>query len=221
MKFGREREQTHKAAPLPEQAALVSLVTPHGERIPARVLERDQGAVLVAIMVPLDSLGGVALESLMLEFVGPQGRVRLGGTIGVVSPAEPDVLRIADPRSVEVLQQREFVRVQSARPVLVYTPADQFEVQSYTVDVSGGGMLLAGPETLRMGEELRFRLTLTQGEAPVTGTGKVVRIDPQGRRAVAFRELSDADQRRVVQFVFECQRAERRRGLDMGDRYGS
>jgi PilZ domain len=220
MRWGREREQPHRAVPLPECGALVSLATATGERIPARVVDCDREAVLVAIMVPLDSLAGIALESLLLEFVAPQGRVRLGGTVGVDSPAEPDVLRIAHPRSVEVLQQREFVRVQAARPLLVYTPVDQFEVQSYTIDVSGGGMLLAGPDTLRIGEELRFRLTLEQGEPPVTGSGKVVRIDEQGRRAVAFSELSGADQRRVVRFVFECQRAERRRGLDMGDRYG-
>lgn len=218
MKWGREREERHKVVPLPERSAEVMLVTAGGERIPARVLECDQESVLVAIMVPLDP--GASLDGIVLDFVGPQGRVRLGGTVRTENPAEPDVLRIADPQSVEVLQQREFVRVHSARPVLVYTPPDQFEVQSYTIDVSGGGMLLAGPETLRMGDEIRFRLTLTQGEAPVTGSGKVARIDPQGRRAISFLDISDADQRRMVQFVFECQRAERRRGLDMGDRYG-
>ena len=62
------------------------------------------------------------------------------------------MLRMDGLRAVEVLQQREFVRgavggararLHTCRPV---------EVQSFTIDVSGGGLLLAGPETLRIGE---------------------------------------------------------------------
>jgi len=46
----------------------------------------------------------------------------------------------------------------------------------------------------------------------------VVRIDPQGRRAVEFDSISDLDRRRLVRFIFECQRSERRRGLEGDDR---
>ena len=49
---------------------------------------------------------------------------------------------------------------------------------------------------------------------PISGTGKVVRVDAQGHRAVEFESISDLDRRRLVRFIFECQRAERRRGLD-------
>jgi len=123
-------------------------------------------------------------------------------------------VRIDSPRSVEVLQEREYVRIKSARPVLVYSSHDSNQVQSFTVDVSGGGLLLAGPDTLQPGEEVKFRLTLTPGVLPVTGSGTVVRTDGQGRKAVVFKSISDLDRRRLVRFIFECQRAERRRGLD-------
>jgi c-di-GMP-binding flagellar brake protein YcgR len=93
------------------------------------------------------------------------------------------------------------------------------QMQSFTVDVSGGGLLLAGPDTLAVGEELTFRLTLTPGVTPVSGTGRVVRVDGQGRRAVEFESISDLDRRRLVRFIFECQRDERRRGLE-GDDHG-
>ena len=91
------------------------------------------------------------------------------------------------------------------------------QVQSFTVDVSGGGLLLAGPDTLPVGERLEFRQTLTPGVTPVTGTGRVVRVDSHGRRAVEFESISELDRRRLVRFIFECQRAERRRGLEGDD----
>ena len=106
------------------------------------------------------------------------------------------------------------MRIRSARPVLVYAARDGMRVQSFTVDVSGGGLLLAGPDTLVIGDEVTFQLTLTPGVTPVSGQGRVVRIDPQGRRAVEFDSISDLDRRRLVRFIFECQRTERRRGLE-------
>ena len=105
------------------------------------------------------------------------------------------------------------MRIDAARPVLVYAGRDTSEVQSYTVDLSGGGFLLAGPDTLKIGEEVSFQLSLTPGVPPISGTATVVRVDRQGRRAAAFHEISDLDRRRLVRFIFDCQRAERHRGL--------
>ncbi len=117
------------------------------------------------------------------------------------------------PRSVEVLQEREYVRINAARPVLVYAGSDLLEIQSYTVDLSGGGFLLAGPDTLQIGEELSFQLSLNHDVMPISGRARVVRVDRQGRRAAVFHEITDLDRRRLVRFIFECQRTERQRGL--------
>jgi hypothetical protein len=184
------------------------------------VLEVQADAVLVAIMVATDPLTRTQLDAMVLEFVGPQGRVRLAGNTSV-DPSERDVLRIDHPRSVEVLQEREHVRLRAARPVIVYVGADRTQVQTFTVDVSGGGMLLAGPDTLRTGEEFQFLLTLGQGEMPVSGSTRVVRIDSAGRRACTFAAISESDRRRVVHFIFECEREERARGLNAERRHGS
>jgi PilZ domain-containing protein len=206
---------------LPTTADTVTLSTGAGGRIPARVLECSPDSLLVALMVPTKPFSASELEGLVLEFAGPRGRVRLSGSARVESAHEPDLLRIDSPRSLEVIQQREYVRIRAARPVLVYGADARLDMQSYTVDVSGGGFLLAGPDTLRVGERLDFRLTLAQGSAPVTGRGHVVRADPRGQLAVAFEQISDLDRRRLVRFIFECQRDERRRGLQLDDGYGS
>jgi c-di-GMP-binding flagellar brake protein YcgR len=118
------------------------------------------------------------------------------------------------------IQEREYVRVISARPVLVYRGPDQRPISSYTVDVSGGGLLLAGPDTLEVGDRISLQLTIVQGDPPIVGAGEVVRRDARGRRPISFTSISDLDRRRLIRFIFECQRLERRRGLELGDRRG-
>ncbi len=220
MKFGRSKNDASKPVALPERFDTVTLAVPSGERIPARVLERGAEALSVAIVVPMKSLSARELKGMVLEFEGARGRARLRGEFEIPDHSEPDVLHVTGPYSVEVLQEREFVRIKSARPVLVYAGGDRMQIRSYTVDLSGGGFLLAGPDTLKVGEEVKFQLTLTPGDNAISGTGKVVRTDSRGRRAVEFEGISDFDRRRLVRFIFESQRAERRRGL-MEDGYGS
>jgi PilZ domain len=220
MKLKREKPDSSKPIVLPAEGEQLIVSTSAGGHIPARVTAREGNALTIAIMVPIKPFSRTELAALVLEYTDARGRVRLRGCASVEDPSEPDLLRIEDPRSIEVLQQREYVRIQSARPVVVYAGRDALEVQSYTVDLSGGGFLLAGPDSLKAGDEVRFRLSLSQGATPIVGRGEVVRIDNRHRLAVAFRDISDLDRRRLVRFIFEAQRIERRRGLDTEGRHG-
>lgn len=204
---------------LPEHGDTVTLVPSSGSKIPARVIESAPGTLLVAIMVPIEPLSPSQLQALALEFQGPTGRVHLTGTASVEDPSDPDVLRIDEPRSIDVVQEREYVRIRSARPALVFGGPDLVQIDSCTVDVSGGGFLLAAADALTIGDQVHFKLDLTAGEPPVCGTGKVMRIDPAGHRGIAFEEISDLDRRRLVRYIFECQRAELRLGLEV-ERHG-
>jgi hypothetical protein len=220
MRLRKQKSEQSKPIALPGRSETVIVRTPTGGRMPAKVIARGPQTLLVAIVVPIKPFSNAELDGIVVEYSSPRGRVRLRGTTIVDDPKEPDLLRIEGPRSVEVLQEREYVRIQSARPVVVYAGGDRQEVQSYTVDLSGGGLLLAGPDTLKVGDALSFRVTITPGVAPISGTGTVVRIDSSGRRAVSFEEISDLDRRRLVRFIFECQRAERRRGLQGDEKTG-
>lgn len=212
-------ERAAAAIELPERAAMVTLVPASGAKIPARVLESGHGTLLVAITVPVEPLRPRQLEALVVEFQGPNGRVRLTGTASVEDPSDPDVLRLDSPRSIDVVQEREHVRIKSARPALVFGGPDLIQIESCTVDISGGGFLLAAADVLELGDEVHFQIELAAGEHPVCGTGKVVRIDPAGHRAIAFDEVKDLDRRRLVRYIFECQRAELRMGLQV-ERHG-
>ncbi len=212
MRLGKRKPPASTPFVLPDRAEVVTVSMPAGGRLPARVLEAAPDSVLVAITVPTRPLTS-ELRDLVLEYNSPRGRVRLHGSFELEDPSEPDLLRLHAPRSVEVLQEREYVRIQAARPVLVHCGSDRGQVESYTVDVSGGGFLLAGSSPLAIDDEVSFRLSIAAGAPPITGTGRVVRVDSMGRRGVSFESISDLDRRRLIRFIFECQRAERRRGL--------
>jgi hypothetical protein len=215
MKFGRAKNEAAAAVELPERHEPLIMVLSNGSRMPAAVLESGENNVLFAVTVPVNKpFQGRDLEKLVLEYTGLSGRIRLTGK-GVVPDAnEPDVLRMDNPSSFNVTQEREFVRLKSSRPVVVFIGKVLQPVQTYTVDISGGGFLLAGPDTLKLGDHLEFQLTIKQGELPVTGAGKVVRKDNAGRFGVLFEKISDLDRRRVVRFIFDVQREERRMGLE-------
>jgi hypothetical protein len=217
MKLRRAKSDSEEIA-LPERSDAVIVVRQSGERVQARVAEREGSDLLVALMFrPERPLGASDLDGLLLEFTNPRGRIRLRGTVTL---EDRELVRFRDVGTVEQVQQREFVRVQSTRPVVVVSGGSHGSIQTFSVDVSGGGMLLAGPGTLRIGEQIQFRLTTAPGSPPIAGVGTVVRTDSQGRRAICFDEISEGDHRRLVRYIFECQRAERRRGLEGSRRHG-
>jgi hypothetical protein len=221
MKFGRGKaDQQATAFELPEASASVTLAPPRGTRLPARVLESAPDSLLVVIMVPTAPLTRAQLDGLVLEYLTGQGRVRLTGTAVVENPADPDVVRLTSLRSVDVVQEREHVRIRSARRVLVFGGENLSQMDGYTLDISGGGFLLAGADMLKLGDEVQFQLELAAGELPVCGSGKVVRVDQRGHRGIAFAQIKDLDQRRLVRYIFECQRAELRMGIGTGDHHG-
>ena len=188
MKFGRgELREVTSRWRCPSARENVTLLPAGGERIPARVLERGPDTLLVAIMVPTEPLSYSQLDGLMLEFVGPRGRVRLSGT---VTHREPRRAGRAAHRPAALDRGAPGTRIRAhqvhaARRSSTADP-DKIPVQSYTVDLSGGGFLLAGPDSLKIGDEVEFQLTLTPGVLLIGGKGKVVRVDAQSRRAVAF-----------------------------------
>jgi len=212
LKRSPKASQDRREIELPERTDPVAIVRPSGERVQARVAERDSSGLLVALMFRAERpFTPGSLNELVLEFTNDRGRIRLQGTVTL---EDRELLRFHELHSVELIQQREYVRIQSTRPVLVVTGGQEGTVQTYSVDISGGGMLLAGPSTLKVGEQVEFRVTTAKGSPPISGVGTVVRTDTQGRRAICFDEIGEGEHRRLVRFIFDCQRAERRRGLE-------
>jgi PilZ domain len=212
-------EEVSQPVAIPARGEAVLLSTSAGGHIPARVAELEPDVIVIAMLVPVRPFSAHDLETMVLLFNNAHGRIRLSGEFSV-DPSDPELLRLRNPRSIEVLQQREYVRIKAARPVVVYRVGDRMELPSYTVDLSGGGLLLAGPETLECGDEVQFTITIQPGQPPVTGKGRVVRKDGHGRGGVIFEDISELDRRRLVRFIFECQRIERHRDVSEEEQGG-
>ena len=105
--------------------------------------------------------------------------------------------------------RREALRIQVECQVVAYVGESRARVQTYTIDLSAGGMLVAGLSMLEKGERFDFELTLAPGTPPVQGSGSVVRTDPQGRCAVVFHSLREGEERRLGAFITEWQRGQR------------
>ena len=85
------------------------------------MLERGADTLLVAIMVPTKPLQPTRARGPGARIHG-RARTRAPARNGRRSriPPSPTCCGSTEPRSVEVLQEREYVRIKSARPVLVY-----------------------------------------------------------------------------------------------------
>ncbi len=118
----------------------------------------------------------------------------------------------------EFVQRRQHVRVVRARPVTIRRGGERTAISTYSIDLSGLGILLAGPDALTLGEQVSFRLSLSDSEPPIVGEATVVRLDPRGYRAIRLEALAQVEQRRLVRFVFDCQREDRRRQLEQEGR---
>ena len=80
-----------------------------------------------------------------------------------------------DPRPPE---RRRHARSESAEAILV--KRDRRMDSTYAIDVSLGGILIAGPDDLAVGD--RVVIVVQERERPAT----VLRITPQGYRALVF-----------------------------------
>jgi hypothetical protein len=186
---------------------------------PIRPGTSGQLAVDGEVSVPVNFLGGggdillvllddpgpaldAAVTDLVLESCGPRGLVRMRGTAVRLSE---DLVRFAVDGPAEVVQRREFVRVLAPQPVTI-DDDNGLVIDTQSLNISGGGMLLRGPEALDLDTQIRFSLSLGDDIAPVIGVGRVVRAAADSQRAVVFEDISRTDRERLIRFIFDRQR---------------
>lgn len=175
-----------------------------GEKLPARVLERHRNSLIVVIVLPTAHLDSGQFDGLVLEYANPCGRVRLTGTATVDDARKGTLLRIDDANLIEAVQERAYARVTADCPVVIYAGKKRWETR--TVDLSGGGLLLAGPNELELWDDIEFELTLTPGGLPVVGSARVTRIDVKGHPAIHFTSISFSDRWRLGRFTLDTKR---------------
>jgi hypothetical protein len=175
--------------------------------VPVRVFERGSDVLMLVTLLSADSgVKAEPVEPALLEYSSGQGLVRLRGEAAL---EQRDLIRFRPEEPAEVLQRREFVRIDSPQPVVV-----DGAQRTHAVDISGGGMLLRGLEHLVEGQRVRFSLELSDSEPPIQGGARVVRAGREGQRGLVFDAILPGERQRLIHFIFEKQRIARARTRD-------
>jgi hypothetical protein len=181
-----------------------TLWTAAGE-LPVQTYERENEVVLVVLTEVEQPPVGEESDA-TLEYTSVRGIIRLHGEAVF---QDSSLVRFRADSDPEVIQRRQFVRVHASREVTIDSPPLHAPRSTQTVDISGGGMLLAGASHLKIGDIVRFEVRFGESEQPVEGVARVVRIDSGGRRALRFESIHEDDRQRLIRYVFELMRAAR------------
>jgi hypothetical protein len=209
---------------VPTSGAQGKLTTRRGDQLPVRVFEGGEGVLTLVplvnpgsseLRVATDQLKQAGVEPVVLEYVSPRGLARFRGEAVLV---ERDVVRFTVTDEPEIVQRRQFVRVDAAQPVEIMTGDNGDKpLRSHAIDVSGGGMLVSELSGLKEGDRVRFRLELEPGKPPLVGWARAVRVSETGRCGFAFEDLTGEERQRLIHFVFDRQRAARAKTRDLGN----
>lgn len=173
----------------------------------ARIEEIDDDHAIVGLFKepepPLQSIGPIQG---IIEAAGPRGLTRLVGTLRQHG-AEVDAARLDFDQGPEVIQRRQFVRIDTTTGVVVTRP-DGTKDSGHTVNLSGAGLLLGGVSGLQMDDLIKLDIDVGEEEPDVHARGRVVRQLNEGQNGVRFEMIEEGDRERLIHFVFERQRAQ-------------
>jgi len=180
-------------------------------RIEAVMPERVAVASIVQLPEAASTLTGTAAR---MAFITPRGIMRSTGVVLGVDLS--GILELALTGDLEIDQRREHVRVASRLPGLVAHPAAGHKpLLTYTLDVSGGGVLIAGAGPADVGDVVQATVKLPSADA-VQAPGRIARRSREGHVALVFDAMAPQERERLVRFVFEQQRLERRAQRESG-----
>ena len=176
-----------------------------GDELPVRTFDGGPEVVLV-VLTEHDEHTGERPDPATLEYTSQRGVIRMQGEAAFT---DRTLVRFHAAGEPEVDQRRAFVRVHASRELTLGPSLAAGSAPAYTLDVSGGGMLLFGADHLELDDTLSFEMDVDETEAPIAGIARVVRVDADGRRALHFERIAEADRERLIRFVFACLRTAR------------
>ena len=146
----------------------------------------------------------------------------LGGTVAVATPSgilRAQVVVVASDRGglielelveeLEIDQRREHVRVAASLPgVVAPRTMPHPPLHTFTLDVSGGGLLLAGAGPVDIGNVVDLTLKLPERD-PLRTEARIARRTDAGHVGLVFHTISEREREALVRWIFERQRLER------------
>jgi hypothetical protein len=192
-----------------EEGQHVSLLIGDLPALEARIEEISDDHAIVGLFKPpeppLEDIGPIQG---IIEATGPRGLTRLVGTLRQHG-REIDAARLDFDQGPEVIQRRQFVRIETTTTVTL-TRDDGSTHKTFTLNLSGAGMLLGGPDDLEMDEMVKVDIDVGNDDPPIHARGRVVRVTTENHKGVRIEMIEEGDRERLIHFVFERQRSQPR-----------
>lgn len=214
--FGRTNPQADQRQPAPGKDERVELMIRGVGRTSGHVDEIEDGSVLVALVVPATP-EAVSLEApdAVLEFTGLRGLYRQKGYASYNGLAGKKVRFVGDEQP-ELVQRRQFVRVEVNMPVDVSLKGMPWPASFDALNLSANGILLAAPAAgttrLELGAFVSMKIPLYDKKEAISVRGTVAREAQKGSVGIRFDHISESDQERLVRYVMKREREQRKRG---------
>ena len=174
--------------------------------LPATVEASDGDALVLALAVPEPRVSRLHGTEAAVETADPRGIQRLAGTLEL-TPGSAEIVRVRVTGEAQRIQRRQWVRVEAVTPVTVKALDEDLGGATTTVNVSGGGMLIADPWRLPLGLVVRLELEVEPGTSPVRALGRVVRAPAADRKGIRIDDMARPDEDRLIRFVRDRERA--------------
>jgi hypothetical protein len=195
---------------LPREGQEIWVIAPTGASISARVYYVNADATTVEF---LRNQGNVAAElangSVAIQYTTRRGVCRIDGVAHRTK--QPGAIRVDHTGGVELIQRREYVRIDAMVPV-TYMPLGPGgpKLETTTINVSGGGFMVSGTAGLSMGEESTFILQLDGDRegGPLEVDGTVVR-ETAGGLGIQIVAIEEEERDRLIRWVFARERLSR------------
>jgi hypothetical protein len=175
------------------------------------VIDMDaEHATAMLLVRPLHSLTAAVGRDVQIDMPTNRGLLHLGAH--VVQAPDAEVLELDLTGTSELVQRRGFVRVDAFLEVVV-TPEEGAEpIPAAVVNISGSGAVVSRLPATEVGDVAHLELRLAPFDPPLAIDARVVRVFDEQFRAVRFELIKEADRERIVRFVFDRQRLDRRDG---------
>ena len=194
-------------SPKPARAQHVVLHLPDADtEFQARVDTADDETMTLVLSAPPGGVERLRDHHAVVEYTTPRGVFRLSGEIRG-SGSEPDVLRLQRDGHDDVIQRRDYVRVDAVMPLQVtITDPLRGAAHTTTLNVSAGGVLVQDPLGIPAGSAVHLELELVAGQPPVRAQGRVVREASEDEKGVQIESIAHEDRERLVRYVTERER---------------
>jgi c-di-GMP-binding flagellar brake protein YcgR len=202
---------TTSSAPPVARGTHVTVRLPHVGALPATVEASEPGALVVVLAVKDARVARLDGQEASVEATTARGIQRFTGTLQLV-PNRSDLLRVAVEGEGERIQRREWARIEAVVPISIRAIGEDIGGRTNTLNVSGGGVLVADLWHMPLGLDVRIEIEAAPGEPPIRALGRVIREATTDQKGIRIDDMSREDEDRMIRFVRERERAALRTG---------